>query len=135
MIIEMRFAVRYVETDKMGIAHHSNYAIWFEAGRTEFFKKIGIPYSKIEDDGVLLPLIDLKCSFKKPAMYEDEIIIKTKLENMTNVKVTFSYELYNSFNNNLIATGETTHAWTDKNLKPINIKKKLNKLYEILMSI
>ncbi|WHH61590.1 acyl-CoA thioesterase [Petroclostridium sp. X23] len=123
--------VRYAETDKMGIAHHSNYAVWFEFARTEFFKKLGFSYLSIEEKGILLPLTDLKCSYKKPAGYEDEIIIKVRIIKMTCVRIAFSYEIYDHFSD-LIAIGETAHAWTDQNLKPLNIEKKISDLYQLL---
>ena len=79
--VETEMVVRYAETDQMGIAHHSNYPVWFEIGRTDFFKKIGFPYSQIESMGILLPLTDMKCKFTKPAKYEDTIVIKTQISN------------------------------------------------------
>ena len=80
MTTETNLIVRYAETDQMGIVHHSNYPIWFEAARTDYIKKIGLPYSKIEERGLLLPLIELNCKYKGAARYEDEVVIKTKLK-------------------------------------------------------
>ena len=131
MKTQKKITVRYAETDKMGIVHHSNYAVWFECARTEFFKNLGYTYSSIEDDGILLPLTDLKCSFKKPAKYEDEIILILEVVKLTCVRLSFCYEVYdNCFN--LIASGETSHAWTDKDLKPLNIEKHKPALYNML---
>ncbi|NSW92275.1 MAG: acyl-CoA thioesterase [Firmicutes bacterium] len=129
-ISETKFSVRYAETDQMGIVHHSNYPVWFEAARTGFFKKLGFPYSKIEGEGILLPLTEIKCCFKNPARYEDEIEVRVKMIKLTCVRIIFSYEVYNSLNKSLVATGETAHAWTDKNLKPLNLEKRLPELYE-----
>ncbi|HEX9062717.1 MAG TPA: thioesterase family protein [Clostridia bacterium] len=132
MLANMSFTARYAETDQMGIVHHSNYPVWFEAGRTEFFKNIGIPYSKIEEMGILLPLSHMDCSFKSPARYEDEIIVKTKIRKMTCVKIEFNYEVLNSKDGRLLAVGSTSHAWTDRTLKPLNIKKHQAELCEML---
>ena len=132
ILSETEFTARYAETDQMGIIHHSNYPKWFEAGRTDFFKKLGVRYSKIEEKGVLLPLIDLKCTFKSPARYEDEILVRTQLIDMSCVRLTFSYEVYKKDEMILIASGETSHAWTDKLLKPVNIQKKMPELYHLL---
>ena len=118
--IETKFVARYAETDQMGIVHHSNYAVWFEAGRTEFFTKLGLSIRKIEERGVLLPLYEMNCKFKSPAQYEDEIIVKTKLDSMAKVRVIFSYQVINATNEKILATGKTMHAWTNKYLKPIN---------------
>ena len=67
MQAETKIITRYSETDQMGIVHHSNYAVWFEAGRTDFFKKVGFSYKEIEGRGILLPLYEMNCKFKSPA--------------------------------------------------------------------
>jgi acyl-CoA thioester hydrolase len=126
------FIVRYAETDQMGIVHHSNYAIWYEAGRTNFLKDVGISYSSIEEKGVLLPLYELNCKFISPAKYEDEIIVITNLKSLSRVRIIFSYQVIDAINNKLIATGETMHAWTDKTLKPVNAEKIIPEVYAIL---
>ena len=123
---------RYAETDQMGIIHHSNYPIWFEAGRTDFLKKAGMSNSQIEAAGILLPLTRMECCFKSPARYEDEIIVRTKIKKMSCVRIEFEYEV-NSSDEKLIATGGTSHAWTDRNLKPLNIEKRMSELYKFLI--
>lgn len=132
MVSETHLIVRYAETDKMGIVHHSNYAIWFEAGRTDFIKHAGLSYSEIEEKGIMLPLIELKCNFRHPANYEDEIIIKTNIKEMTGTRIKFYYEAVKNIEKPVIlSTGETMHVWTDKNLKPVNLKKYSSELYEL----
>ena len=69
--------VRYAETDRMGIAHHSNYPVWYEVGRTDYIKLYGISVSEMEKAGVMMPLTNLTCHYKNPALYEDKIIIRT----------------------------------------------------------
>lgn len=136
MVSETHLIVRYAETDKMGIVHHSNYAIWFEAGRTDFIKKAGLPYSQIEEKGIMLPLIELNCKFKIAANYEDEIIIKTSIEEMTNTRIRFHYEAVRMGDKPaILSTGETMHVWTDKNLKPVNLKKYSPELFELFGNI
>jgi acyl-CoA thioester hydrolase len=129
---EKSFIVRYAETDQMGIVHHSNYPVWFEAGRTEFFSKLGINYSNIENSGYLLPLTHMTVEFKNAAKYEDEIIIKTKLVSLTCVRTEFAYEVFNSITGVLYAIGSTNHAWTNKELKPVNIETKAPEVYALL---
>lgn len=131
---ETRLVVRYAETDQMGIVHHSNYPVWFEAGRTDFIKKIGLPYSKIEKNGFLLPLIELKCTYKGYAKYEDEILVRTRIKEMTCTRITFYYEVYKNNRPDPVTTGETLHVWTNKELKPLNLKKHAPQLYEVLNS-
>ncbi len=129
---ETQFIARYAETDQMGIVHHSNYPIWFEAGRTDFLKKSGMANSKIEELGILLPLSHIDCNFKSPARYEDEIVVKTTIRKMTCARIEFEYEIVKDKDGTLIAIGSTSHAWTDKSLKPLNIEKKLPELWCIL---
>lgn len=126
------FTVRYAETDQMGIVHHSNYAVWFEAGRTDFLKNAGFSNTSIEAKGILLPLYEMSCKFKAPAKYEDEIIVITALKSISCARISFSYQIINAESNKLIATGETMHAWTDKALKPINAEKIIPDVYSTL---
>jgi len=132
---ETRVIVRYAETDQMGIVHHSNYAVWFEAGRTDFLKKAGVSNTSIEAKGILLPLYEMNCQFKSPAKYEDEILVVTKLNSLSRVRLQFSYEVVNAGNSKLLTTGETKHAWTNKELKPINVEKAIPDTYLLLSKI
>jgi len=129
---ETRLTVRYAETDQMGIAHHSNYAVWFEAGRTDFWQQTGMSYSSLEERGVLLPLYEMNCQFKSPAKYEDEIIVVTSLDSISRVCLCFSYQVLNAADHTLLATGETRHTWTDKALNPINVQKTVPDVYAVL---
>jgi acyl-CoA thioester hydrolase len=132
IISETEIIVRYAETDQMGIVHHSNYPIWFEAARTEFIKSMGMSYSGIEERGFMLPLIELACRYKGAARYEDRLIVKTCVKQISYSKITFYYEVYKCSDNSLITTGETVHAWTNRNLKPVNIKKHAPDIFELL---
>jgi len=132
MEAETRIITRYSETDQMGIIHHSNYAVWFEAGRTDFFKKVGFSYKEIEGRGILLPLYEMNCKFKSPARYEDEITIKTSLKEITKVRVVFSYKVINDLDGKLLSLGETMHGWTNKDLKLINAEKAIPEVYYLL---
>lgn len=132
MQVETKLIARYSETDQMGIIHHSNYAVWFEAGRTNFLKKAGIPNKEIEEQGVLLPLYEMNCKFKSPARYEDEIIVKTKLEYIGKVRIVFSYQVLNAKDGSVLTTGETKHAWTNKSLKPVNAQLLIPDIYNVL---
>ncbi len=126
--------VRYAETDKMGIVHHSNYAIWFEIGRTDLIKRFGITYSAIEEMGIMLPLYELNCKYIAPAKYEDKIIVTTSIKEISRARISFSYKVCDSVTDKLLATGVTLHAWTDKNLKPINAEKIFPEIYSKLSS-
>lgn len=132
---EMKLIARYAETDQMGIVHHSHYAVWFEAGRTDFLKKAGVSYSSLEAMGFMLPLYEMNCKFKSPAKYEDEILVITKISFMSQVRLHLSYQVINSANSKLLVTGETMHAWTDKTFKPVNAEKAIPDIYLMLNRI
>ncbi len=116
----------------MGIVHHSNYPVWFEAGRTDFLRIAGMSNTEIEENGILLPLYYMECNFMNPAKYEDEIVVKTKIQKINCARIGFSYEVVGT-DRKVIASGNTAHAWTDRSLKPQNIHKKLPQLYRSLM--
>ena len=134
MKTETRLTVRYAETDKMGIVHHSNYPIWFEAGRTDFIKQTGISYSEMEAQGVLLPLYEVTSRFKRPAKYEDEITVITGLKQLSRVRLILEYEVVNTQTRELLATGETLHAFTNSALKPLNVEKVIPEIYALLQN-
>ena len=122
--------VRYDQNDQMGIVHHSVYAVWFEAARTEFGKAIGVSYSECERRGVMLPLIGLECKFKKPAYYGDTVTLVAFVEKMTRVRIKVAYQVFNKETGELLATGCTNHAWTNSERHPINLIKTHPEIYE-----
>lgn len=126
------FTTRYAETDQMGIVHHSNYAVWFEAGRTDFLKSAGVSNSSIEAKGILLPLYEMNCKFISPAKYEDEVEVITNIKSISRVRISFAYKVVNANTGKLLATGETMHAWTDKALKPMNAEITIPEVYSVL---
>jgi len=131
MYTESKVVVRYAETDKMGIVHHSVYPIWYELARTEFSREAGFPYSEMEKQGVMNPLVELNCKYIMPADYEDELIVRTSIGKITPARIVFEYEVYKE--KLLINTGSTMHAFTGKDLKPINVKKVKPEIYEIFL--
>lgn len=132
MITKTRLTVRYAETDQMAIVHHSNYPIWYEAGRTEFTKAMGIPYSKIEEEGVLFPLLELQCKYIQAAKYGDVVIVETSITKLNMVKVEFSYKVYRESDGVLLNTGSTVHGMVSRELRPINMKKQKKEIYALL---
>ncbi|WP_424517086.1 acyl-CoA thioesterase [Psychroserpens sp.] len=111
---DIEFRVRYGETDKMGVVYHGNYAQYFEIGRTEWLRKIGFSYRKMEADGLMLPVISLTINYKKSAHYDDLIKVKTKLLKMPGVKIEFEYEIVNE-NDELLTTGTSVLVFIDIN--------------------
>ena len=125
--------VRYAETDRMGIAHHSNYPIWYEVGRTDFIKLFGITYSEMEAAGVMTPLLNLNCHFGKPAQYEDRLIVRTWCIHLSAARIVFSYSVKKILDDGTeteLGYGTTEHGIVDaKTFRPCNMKKRLPELY------
>lgn len=134
-ISETKIVVRYAETDQMGIVHHSNYLIWFEAGRTDFVKESKISYSEMEKEGILIPLAESNCKYIIGAKYEDELIIKTWIKELTPVKVEFNYSVIREKDKKEIAKGSTMHVFVSKDFKIINLKKSNPLMFEKLQSL
>lgn len=108
--------VRYAETDRMGLLHHSNYFVYFEIGRTELLRERGFSYRDIEDGGHLLVLVDLQCKYKKPAYYDDLLTLQTSVERVTHVKIIHKYVV--SREGVVLAEGHSTLACVDREGRP-----------------
>jgi acyl-CoA thioester hydrolase len=107
-----RVRVRYGETDQMGYMYYGNYAEFYEVGRVEMLRSLGMTYSAMEDSGIIMPVLEMKCKYLKPALYDEEISIKVIMDKMPGVKIHFRYELYNP-KNELINIGETLLAFVN----------------------
>jgi acyl-CoA thioester hydrolase len=113
---EIPIRVRYGETDQMGVVHHGNYALYLEMGRTEWLRKKGISYKKMEDDGVMLPVISMSLNFKKSAVYDEVIKVKTTLLKLPSVKIEFDYEIFNE-SGDILVTANTVLAFINMTTK------------------
>lgn len=115
---ESRVRVRYKETDQMGIAHHANYIVWFEIGRTDLCRVVGFPYTEIESRGFILVVTEIQCRYRIPFRYDDEVLICTTVGELASRSMTFAYELYRG--ETLHATGTSSHMWVDaETRKPV----------------
>lgn len=123
---------RYEETDQMGIIYHGNYIIWFEQARSGFFRSLGYPYKKLEQEGVWLPVIEVSCKYFAPAKYDEEVYVKTSIEEFKGVRIKLKYEIYDKENEVLLVTGFSIHAITDHNMKPVSLKKKNKEMFDII---
>lgn len=92
---EISFRVRYSETDQMGVVYHGNYAQYLEMGRVEWLRSMGISYKNMEENGVMLPVISLQVKYKKPAMYDDLLTVRTILKKKPTVKIEFDFQIFN----------------------------------------
>jgi len=122
--IELR--VRYKETDKMGVVYYSNYLVWFEVARTEFFRSRGADYREIEDrHKVYLPVVESYCRYRAPLRYDDLVRITAKLTGMSGTRVTFEYEV--AKDGAVTATGRTVHAFVNAEGSPVPVPDDIRK--------
>lgn len=110
---EVSLRVRYGETDRMGYAYYGHYATYFEVARVEALRTLGVNYKTLEDEGTLLPVLDFKIKYLKPAFYDDTLNIKVTIKELPGVRIKFDYETYNQ-ENVLLNVGETTLVFVDK---------------------
>lgn len=115
---ETEVRVRYAETDQMGIAHHANYLIWFEAGRSDLCREKGFSYKEMEEqDNALMVVAESYVRYKAPAFYEDVLTVRTQIGEIRSRSLRFVYEIYRAADDTLLAEGETLHLVTDQNKK------------------
>lgn len=108
-----KIRVRYADTDQMGYMYYGNYATFFEVGRVEMLRSLGMTYKSMEESGIIMPVSELKSKYIKPALYDEEITVKVIIEKMPSVRIYFRYELFNE-KEELIHLGETTLVFVDK---------------------
>ncbi len=113
---EIQVRVRYAETDRMGLLHHANYAVYFEMGRTELLRAKGRSYRDVEDAGFFLVIVDLQCKFRQPARYDDLLTLRTTVAKVTHVKIVHEYRLFRD--GVLLTEGRSTLACVDRDGKP-----------------
>lgn len=115
---ETTIRVRYVETDQMGVVYHSNFIIWFEVGRVELLRQLGFEYRDMElVDDCHIAVVDVRVRYKAPARYDDQILVRTRLKNVRDSLLHFTYEVARATDGTLLAEGETTHLVVDKNME------------------
>jgi len=122
--------VRYQETDRMGIVYHANYLSYFELGRVEWLRNKGLDYARLEDSGVLLPVVNVSVSYKAPARYDQLLSVKTELVKIGGASLVFQNKIYDE-NKRLLVEGAVTLVATDSSsFKPIKIPTSLLSLIQ-----
>jgi acyl-CoA thioester hydrolase len=128
---ETRFRVRYAETDQMGVVYYANYLIWMEIGRTEFCRALGLQYREMEEqDNILLAVVDAHCRYVSPAKYDDEVAVITTILKAHRRMIVFGYEI-RTVSGRALATGETTHIYLGRDLKPVRLPEKYYRFFGI----
>jgi acyl-CoA thioester hydrolase len=117
IISRTQITVRYAETDMMGVVYHGSYLPWFEVGRTTLLKELGLPYRRLESEGYRLPVLEISAKYLRPAVYDDALTIITRLREKPLLRIRLDYEVYRG--DELLATGESVHAFIDLQGKPV----------------
>lgn len=143
------FRVRYQESDQMGVVYHANYLNWFEIGRTEMIRELGFTYRGMEEEGVLLPVLDLDIQYRRPARYDDRVTVFTRMTAFSPLRIHYEYEVRllseqeqadlsmhefpeTSLPGILLTSGQTRHVWLNQEWKQVRLDKCAPKLYHAL---
>lgn len=110
--------VIYGDTDQMGFAYYANYLRWFEVARNEFMRTLGFTYRRLEDEGIILPVVEATCRYQSPAYYDDLLQIHAWIEDLGRVRVRFAYQIVRAGETTPLATGHTVHASLDRDSNP-----------------
>jgi len=114
----------------MGVVHHTHFFVWFEIGRTEWMRERGLPYARVEQEGIFLPVIEASCSYRAPARYDDRLRVRTEIAEAGAVRVTFAYRIERAEDGVILATGRTTHAAVDRHGRPRRLPAALRELLD-----
>ncbi|WP_151735484.1 acyl-CoA thioesterase ['Paenibacillus yunnanensis' Narsing Rao et al. 2020] len=150
------FRVRYQETDRMGVVYHANYLSWFESGRTEMFRRLGLTYRSMEEMGVLLPVTAADLQYKAPARYDDLVAVFARITVCSALRVGYEYEVRRigsgeaqaesvqefphfpaplsreELPGELLVAGTTSHVWVNGEWKPVRLDRALPELYQAI---
>jgi acyl-CoA thioester hydrolase len=125
---EVKIRVRYGETDQMGYVYYGNYASYYEVARVESFRELGLSYKKLEDSGVMMPVLELKTRYLQPAKYDDLLTVKVSIPDMPRLKITYLYKIYNE-SGVLLNTGETVLVFINMTTnRPVRIPAEMSEL-------
>jgi acyl-CoA thioester hydrolase len=118
MVSESRVRVRYAETDQMGVVYHANYLVWFEIGRVDFIRQLGMDYKAMEvEDGLGIAVVEVTARYRAPARYDDELVIETRLLAARGPIIRFSYRVVKETDRQVLCEGETVHVVVDREMK------------------
>ena len=135
---EARIRVRYAETDQMGVVYYANYLVWFEVGRVEFIRQLGMSYKSMErEDGAMIAVAEATARYKAPARYDDELIIRTSLAGVRGSVVRFRYAVVRpeklDDTETLLCEGETVHVVVGRDMKRRDMPEAYAELFAAVM--
>jgi acyl-CoA thioester hydrolase len=129
MTAETRVRVRYAETDQMGVVYHANYLVWFEMGRTDFIRRLGVSYADMERGGISLAVSELSARFHAAARYDDVIRVHTTLADVRSRMIAFAYVVANATTSQRLVSAKTTLVSLDRNGRPAALPAELRALF------
>ncbi|MBQ8568130.1 MAG: acyl-CoA thioesterase [Oscillospiraceae bacterium] len=124
----------YYETDRMGVVHHSNYIRWFEEARVYYLSEAGFPYVKMEEMGVMLPVLSAECSYKNHVVFDETVYITPKIEKYNGFRLEISYTVTGE-NGTVKAEGRTSHCFVDTDMKPVRINKEYPDIHKVFSEL
>ena len=127
--------INYYETDRMGIAHHSNYIRFLEEARCRWLEYLGISMEELEEKGYTIPTLEVYCKYKNHVTSGDTITIVPRITKFNGVRMKVEYQVRNKITNDEVISAWTTHCFTNQELKPVNIKKHNEEVYKIFDEI
>ncbi len=123
--VEVKLRVRYGETDKMGYVYHGNYPQYYEVARVEWMRSLGMSYKEVEDDGIIMPVIDMRLKYLAPAFYDEELVIRASVREMPATRILFHYEVFNQVGK-LINEGENTLVFVNaETRRPLRLPERM----------
>ena len=122
---ETRVRVRYAETDQMGVVYHANYLVWFEVGRVELIRQMGLDYKAMErEEGCGIAVVEVNCRYKSPARYDDQLVVRTRITGTRGSVVKFGYSIVRAVDGVLLCEGSTTHVVVGKDMRKTAMPQK-----------
>ena len=123
--------IQYYETDKMGVVHHSNYIRWFEEARTDSLDAMGIPFYKLEEMGIITPIVSVNSKYKTMSKFGETVVIESKISKYNGIRLAVAFEVYDEKTRTLRCTGETECCFINTSGKLLNLKKSFPHIHEV----
>ncbi len=130
-----RHKVQYYETDQMSVVHHSNYIRWFEEARTDLLEQMGISYARMEELGIIVPVLAVACEYKQSVKYGDTVRVIPVTETFTGLRMSLSYRILDDKSGELRAFGTSRHCFLDGNFKPLALKRLHPEVYDLFTQL
>lgn len=130
---DARVRVRYAETDQMGVVYHANYLVWFEVGRVEKIRSMGLDYKSMEAEGLMIAVAEVTARYKVPARYDDELLVQTRVSSLRGAIVRFSYVVERLADGVVLCTGETVHVVVGRDMQKRRLPERYAEVFRRAM--